>query len=124
VQTKRLWSEAFGTMLRLRVTTHALRCIDKEVAPLRSPPPVCPPLLPRRVRTHGADHQVGRQGGLDNYLVNTKPDKLDSELGLWLKELVSLSLALARCCSISGFSCALSSPVCQPSQRCCFVRSL
>ena len=32
VQTKRLWSDAFGTMLRLRVTTHALRCIDKEVS--------------------------------------------------------------------------------------------
>jgi len=30
------------------------------------------------------------QGGLDNYLVNTKPDKLDSELGMMLKEQVCL----------------------------------
>jgi hypothetical protein len=66
----------------------------------------------------------GWQGGLDNYLVNTKPDKMDSELGLWLKELVCLSLALARCCSIYGFSCALSSPVGHPPQRFRFVRSL
>ena len=65
----------------------------------------------------------GWQGGLDNYLVNTKPDKLDSELGLWLKELVCLLLALA-CCSIYGFSCALSSPVGQPPQSLRFVRSL
>lgn len=57
MQTKRLWSDAFGTMLRLRVTTHVLRCIDKE-------------------------------GGLDNYLVNTRDDKLDSELGTRLKEQV------------------------------------
>ena len=65
----------------------------------------------------------GWQGGLDNYLVNTKPEKLDSELGLWLKELVCLLLALA-CCSIYGFSCALSSPVGHPPQRFRFVRSL
>jgi ribosomal protein L28 len=31
VHTKRIWSDAFGTMLKLRVTTHALRCIDREV---------------------------------------------------------------------------------------------
>ena len=41
------------------------------------------------------------QGGLDNYLVNTKPDKLDSELGMWLKEQVILT-ALAFCCARPG----------------------
>jgi hypothetical protein len=108
VQTKRLWSDAFGTMLRLRVTTHALRCIDKEVSDspsefgifahaalfLYSVTTVMParpgPDLPSRVCAFPTRFACSEsQGGLDNYLVNTRPDKLDSELGMMLKDQVS-----------------------------------
>eukprot|EP00283_Hemiselmis_rufescens_P007249 CAMPEP_0173435242 /NCGR_PEP_ID=MMETSP1357-20121228/14565_1 /TAXON_ID=77926 /ORGANISM="Hemiselmis rufescens, Strain PCC563" /LENGTH=163 /DNA_ID=CAMNT_0014400199 /DNA_START=48 /DNA_END=539 /DNA_ORIENTATION=- len=30
IQTKRLWSDCFDTMLRLKVSTFVLRCIDKK----------------------------------------------------------------------------------------------
>jgi hypothetical protein len=113
-------------MLKLRVTTHVLRCIDKEVAPALSrrlclllfslsfhqlpsshPPegkkflshePVnCSPGQRRvcrsvcSVRSGEPSYTFAvclRQGGLDNYLVNTRNDKLDSELGTRLKEQV------------------------------------
>ncbi|EKX45647.1 hypothetical protein GUITHDRAFT_71217, partial [Guillardia theta CCMP2712] len=57
VQQKRLWSDCFDTMIKLRITTSVLKTIDKH-------------------------------GGLDNYLVNTADVKLDSALGVKLKQMV------------------------------------
>eukprot|EP00887_Chlorella_sp_A99_P004307 scaffold15.g4307.t1 len=54
VQNKRLWSGILGRMVPLRVTTAALRNIDKA-------------------------------GGLDEYILGTSEEKLDSEAGLQLK---------------------------------------
>jgi hypothetical protein len=42
-------------------------------------------VIPTHTHTHTHTH---KQGGLDNYIVNTREDKLDSELGLQLKEQV------------------------------------
>jgi large subunit ribosomal protein L28 len=53
-QYKALFSDVLGESVRLRVTTHALRCIDKA-------------------------------GGLDAYLLNTRKEKLDSQVGVKLK---------------------------------------
>ena len=33
---------------------------------------------------------IDKEGGLDNYLVNTKDKKIDSKFGSWLKEQVHL----------------------------------
>ena len=57
VQQKRLWSDCFDTMIKLRITTSVLKTIDKH-------------------------------GGLDYYLVNTADVKLDSALGVKLKQMV------------------------------------
>ncbi|RKP08256.1 hypothetical protein THASP1DRAFT_7130, partial [Thamnocephalis sphaerospora] len=54
VQRKRLYSEILGSMVQLKVTTAALRTIDKK-------------------------------GGLDNYLLKTREEKLNSEAGVRLK---------------------------------------
>ncbi|KAK9831689.1 hypothetical protein WJX74_006275 [Apatococcus lobatus] len=48
VQRKKLYSDALQTMVSLKVTTHALRCIDKA-------------------------------GGLDNYILQSSPNKLQSD---------------------------------------------
>ena len=120
-----------------RPTAHLFRC--PCLAPLRPRSPACPipsgntrfhlpmsavslrrmlpappcPSLPLALEK-GLINACGRwQGGLDNYLVNTRPDKLDSELGMWLKEQVCftrpLSLAVARGLvhhrTLSLFSC-------------------
>ncbi|GMH42357.1 hypothetical protein BSKO_10276 [Bryopsis sp. KO-2023] len=58
VQTKRLYSETLDQMVKLRVTTHALGCID-------------------------------RAGGLDHYLMRTPEKKLDSDIGMALKQRIS-----------------------------------
>ena len=44
-------------------------------------------VLFQHTHTHTHTHTY-TQGGLDNYIVNTREDKLDSELGLQLKEQV------------------------------------
>ena len=43
------------------------------------------------------------QGGLDNYLVNTRPDKLDSELGMMLKDQVGLVRLPGPSCELACF---------------------
>jgi large subunit ribosomal protein L28 len=58
VQTKKLPSDLLNETLKLRVTTRALRCID-------------------------------RAGGLDNYLLNTKPTAIASLFGSELKSRVA-----------------------------------
>mmetsp|Transcript_9137 Transcript_9137/g.21676 ORF Transcript_9137/g.21676 Transcript_9137/m.21676 type:complete len:132 (-) Transcript_9137:49-444(-) len=50
-QWAQLYSETLDRRIRVRVTAHALRCIDQA-------------------------------GGLDNYLTQTRPDKLGSEVAL------------------------------------------
>ncbi|KAH7652993.1 Ribosomal protein L28/L24 protein [Dioscorea alata] len=54
VQEKRLFSYIHDRHIRVKVTTHALRCIDKA-------------------------------GGIDEYLLNTPYDKMDTEMGLFWK---------------------------------------
>ncbi|KAE9593627.1 hypothetical protein Lal_00036440 [Lupinus albus] len=54
VQEKRLFSYALDKHIRIKVTTHALRCIDKA-------------------------------GGIDEYLIKTPYNKMDTELGLFWK---------------------------------------
>ena len=55
VQKKKYYSEVLGTPLQLRVTTAAMRCIDKA-------------------------------GGLDAYIYHTPNHKLNSKLGVALKQ--------------------------------------
>lgn len=55
VQRKKYYSDILGTKLRLRVTTSAMRCIDKA-------------------------------GGFDSYIYHTPDHKLDSRLGVALKQ--------------------------------------
>lgn len=57
VQNKRIYSETLDKMIPFRVTTTALRTIDKV-------------------------------GGLDNYLLYTKEEKLGSDVGLKWKEII------------------------------------
>ena len=57
VHVGKLFSEAFDQRLRLKATTHALKCIEK-------------------------------MGGLDQYLIKTKKEKIDSRFGLWLRKQV------------------------------------
>eukprot|EP00038_Savillea_parva_P020162 m.30565 g.30565 ORF g.30565 m.30565 type:complete len:206 (-) comp4722_c0_seq2:134-751(-) len=64
VQTKRVTSNVLGRTMRIRFTTHALRCIDKA-------------------------------GGFDNYILNTKDAKLDSDLAVSLKREMQAVLAAA-----------------------------
>ncbi|KAI4330125.1 hypothetical protein MLD38_028430 [Melastoma candidum] len=54
VQEKRLFSYIMDRHIRVKVTTHALRCIDKA-------------------------------GGIDEYLLKTPYEKMDTELGLYWK---------------------------------------
>ena len=54
VQEKRLFSYIHDRHIRVKVTTHALRCIDKA-------------------------------GGIDEYLLKTPYEKMDTELGLFWK---------------------------------------
>ncbi|KAK9162363.1 hypothetical protein Syun_003265 [Stephania yunnanensis] len=54
VQEKRLFSYIFDRHIRVKVTTHALRCIDKA-------------------------------GGIDEYLLKTPYQKMDTEMGLYWK---------------------------------------
>ncbi|KAL5782899.1 hypothetical protein ACOSP7_007928 [Xanthoceras sorbifolium] len=54
VQEKRLFSYILDRHIRMKVTTHALRCIDKA-------------------------------GGIDEYLLNTPYQKMDTEMGLFWK---------------------------------------
>ena len=55
VQKKQYFSNVLGTQLKLRVTTAAMRCIDKA-------------------------------GGLDSYIYHTPDHKLNSRLGVALKQ--------------------------------------
>uniref|UniRef100_A0A061QVY0 Large ribosomal subunit protein bL28m n=1 Tax=Tetraselmis sp. GSL018 TaxID=582737 RepID=A0A061QVY0_9CHLO len=57
VQKKRLYSETLGRMIPFKVTTCALKAID-------------------------------RAGGLDNYLLYTREDKLGSDVGLVWKQII------------------------------------
>ena len=57
MQNKRVYSETLDKMIPFRVTTTALRTIDKV-------------------------------GGLDNYLLYTREDKLGSDVGLKWKEVI------------------------------------
>lgn len=76
VQWKRLYSDALGKFVRVKVTTHVLRCIDKA-------------------------------GGLDNYLLRTKAEDLDSELGEVLRlEVASAKKAAADARSAAGATAA------------------
>ncbi|RKP25781.1 hypothetical protein SYNPS1DRAFT_7056, partial [Syncephalis pseudoplumigaleata] len=65
VQSKRLYSEILGRVVRFKVTAAALRTIDKK-------------------------------GGLDNYLLGTRDDKLASEAGVRLKRVLQEKLAAKR----------------------------
>jgi large subunit ribosomal protein L28 len=62
IQRKRLFSQILGKEIQLKVTTAALRTIDKK-------------------------------GGLDNYLLYTRDEKLQSELAIRLKRLLEKKLA-------------------------------
>mmetsp|Transcript_31994 Transcript_31994/g.90814 ORF Transcript_31994/g.90814 Transcript_31994/m.90814 type:complete len:134 (-) Transcript_31994:318-719(-) len=57
VQNKKLYSETLDKMIAFKVTTTALRTIDKV-------------------------------GGLDNYLLYTKEEKLGSDVGLYWKKII------------------------------------
>lgn len=54
---KRLYSQILDDLIRIRVSTHAIRCIDKA-------------------------------GGLDEYLLNTPDEKLNSDVGVQWKRVI------------------------------------
>ncbi|AEE85916.1 putative ribosomal protein L28/L24 [Arabidopsis thaliana] len=62
VQEKRLFSYIFDSHIKVKVTTHALRCIDKA-------------------------------GGIDEYLLKTPYQKMDTEMGLYWKTKVEARYA-------------------------------
>ncbi len=62
MQKKRIYSDALGRLVKMRVSTKALRIIDQK-------------------------------GGLDNYLLFTRPDKLNSDFGMKLRGEIQRALA-------------------------------
>lgn len=92
VQGKSLYSEILDRTINLKVTTHALRCIDKAGG--------VKPLIASSIRLHGLLKIVRRRilrerhaldegsllhAGLDKYILNTREDKLYSDKGIMLK---------------------------------------
>lgn len=70
---KRLFSETLGTMVQLNVTTHALRCIDKAGGACGRGPSLSSLWL--------TPAGICSRPGLDNYLLNTRIDKLGEGQG-------------------------------------------
>ncbi len=113
-QNKALYSEALDRMVRLRVTTAALRCGWHCIC--QQLPHACAATVVEA--GGGLTRNMDKVGGLDEYLLRTPDHKLGSDVGLQLRQHIQAALH-ARAAAASGESTAAASPASPVSAGLC-----